>query len=536
MKTSLPLKDMPLYNLDDIKAGKCVYYTTLYNGTYKSGDFEENVGSHCGVDFSTSQHGENQPELLAIMSGVVSKADQNHSSYGKCVVIKHENVPDPDDDSKLTTLFSCYMHLSELIVSENENIECGQIIGKTGNTGNSYGAHLHLQLDRIEAPWHPYWPFSWSESKEAGLSFVEAVNTGLGLDNAQKFTVHPYNYIQKYLNGSDDELIKSEGDLVASAGISDSGEVTPGGDLSATDDPVVADTSTDDTDLSVADTSDSSDVIDATTDSSDGDSVVADSSDTTDVDSTDIVDSSDDIDVDASDVDSLDVDSASDDLLVTDDTDVSDPFDSDSVDTSDVDSDAVVDTDTTDVVGDDVSVDDEQIFPDVPLDHPFYASSAYLQKNNIINGYKDGSFGPDDNVTRAQLLKIIMLAFDIELNDDLGDNPFSDITKDDWYTPYILTAVKNGYANGYDDGTFQPNKAVNRAEAFKFICGVNELSAENIDDMTFEDVPDDTWFTGFAAIAQEKKLLDFENNLFEGSKILSRGETSEVIYRLLNSK
>ena len=129
-----------------------------------------------------------------------------------------------------------------------------------------------------------------------------------------------------------------------------------------------------------------------------------------------------------------------------------------------------------------------------------------------------------------------MLAFDIELNDDLGDNPFSDITKDDWYTPYILTAVKNGYANGYDDGTFQPNKAVNRAEAFKFICGVNELSAENIDDMTFEDVPGDTWFTGFAAIAQEKKLLDFENNLFEGSKILSRGETSEVIYRLLNSK
>jgi murein DD-endopeptidase MepM/ murein hydrolase activator NlpD len=52
----------------------------------------------------------------------------------------------------------------------------GQEIGKTGSTGMSTGEHLHFQIDRASAPFHPYWPFSFKEARDLGLGFMEAVN------------------------------------------------------------------------------------------------------------------------------------------------------------------------------------------------------------------------------------------------------------------------------------------------------------------------------------------------------------------------
>ena len=76
----------------------------------------------------------------------------------------------------------------------------GDIIGKCGNTGNvsgSTGEHLHFQIDRQEAPFHPYWPFSFAEAQAAGLGFFEAVNKGLGRENARKYTINPLVYLDK---------------------------------------------------------------------------------------------------------------------------------------------------------------------------------------------------------------------------------------------------------------------------------------------------------------------------------------------------
>jgi hypothetical protein len=119
------------------------------------------------------------------------------SGFGHHIVIQHQNVPDPNGGT--TTLYSCYVHMDQVDVMEGQNVLKGNTIGTSGNTGTSTTPHLHFQIDRDSAPWHPYWPFSWSESQAAGLSFFEAVNAGLGMSSAKQHTINPMNYVTQYL-------------------------------------------------------------------------------------------------------------------------------------------------------------------------------------------------------------------------------------------------------------------------------------------------------------------------------------------------
>ena len=170
-----PLKTICKYDPQDLAVSSNTF-TTVYLGNYIAGDFHEGSGSHCGVDiFPVISH----DQVFACLDGVVQVAE-NKSAYGNYVIIVHDNVPDPADMTQTTTLYSCYLHLSEYSVTPGQLVSEGESIGKCGNTGNvsgSTGEHLHFQIDRKEAPFHPYWPFTFAESKAAGLGFFESVNT-----------------------------------------------------------------------------------------------------------------------------------------------------------------------------------------------------------------------------------------------------------------------------------------------------------------------------------------------------------------------
>lgn len=187
-----PLKTKTKYDPANL-ASMWTTYTTVYLGNYVSGDFDEGSGSHCGVDIVPMVKND---AVTAVLDGTVVKAEFK-AADGNVVVIKHENVPDPDDLSKTTTLYSAYLHLDSLAVGQGASVKEGDVIGTSGNTGNSTGEHLHFQIDRAEAPYHPYWPFTMGEAQEAGLGFLEAVNRGLGLEKARKLTVNPLVYLDR---------------------------------------------------------------------------------------------------------------------------------------------------------------------------------------------------------------------------------------------------------------------------------------------------------------------------------------------------
>lgn len=87
----------------------------------------------------------------------------------------------------------------------------------------------------------------------------------------------------------------------------------------------------------------------------------------------------------------------------------------------------------------------------------------------IVRGYDDGSFRPDQPVTRAEALKILLLASRLEQPPEVVTLPFPDVTSDAWYALYVGQAYYFDIIRGYDDGTFRPDFPITRAEAAKVV-------------------------------------------------------------------
>ena len=163
-----------------------------YNGDYDSGGL--GCGSHPAADILTPKG----TPVSAMANGMVDKVEKRTWGFGNTVVIRHPNVPDPDFPERTTTLYSSYSHLGRIIVTEGSIVQKGQQIAVTGQTGFATTPHLHFQLDRENAPFHPYWPFTTTEATKARMSFVDAVNNALGQDRARQYTVNPLAYAQTY--------------------------------------------------------------------------------------------------------------------------------------------------------------------------------------------------------------------------------------------------------------------------------------------------------------------------------------------------
>lgn len=86
----------------------------------------------------------------------------------------------------------------------------------------------------------------------------------------------------------------------------------------------------------------------------------------------------------------------------------------------------------------------------------------------ILTGYEDGSFQPNAPITRAEFAAIAVRFYE---NDsvDYTDGTFSDITGSEWFADAVQAAKEQGIIGGYPDGSFQPNKAITRAEACSIV-------------------------------------------------------------------
>lgn len=172
-----------------------VTYSVPYLGTYNL-DGNEGEGSHPAVDIKALKG----TPIYAIANGRVEKVSMQSNGFGHHVVIEHKDVPGLEDEKVTQTLISSYSHLDEVQVNEGDIVNKGTQLGTVGDTGTATTDHLHFQIDKDNAPFHPYWPFTYTEAQNAGYSFFEAVNAGFGKANAKKYTIHPMNYVEKYLS------------------------------------------------------------------------------------------------------------------------------------------------------------------------------------------------------------------------------------------------------------------------------------------------------------------------------------------------
>ncbi len=196
---ALSLRDLT----DTSRASILLHYTyfTPYMGSYRL-NYKENDGSHNAIDIRAPLG----TPVLAIANGVIIRANESDATGNKYIVIRHDNVP---LDGMKKSLYSGYLHLSEILVSEWTKVRKGEMIWRVGMTGIATTPHLHIQIDTEDAPFHPYWPFSTADSRSAGLWFYDSVNAGLGKEKARTYSIHPMNFINTFLWGNTADVFSS---------------------------------------------------------------------------------------------------------------------------------------------------------------------------------------------------------------------------------------------------------------------------------------------------------------------------------------
>lgn len=102
-------------------------------------------------------------------------------------------------------------------------------------------------------------------------------------------------------------------------------------------------------------------------------------------------------------------------------------------------------------------------FTDVELDDWYNNAISTLSNAGILDGYPDGAFQPNEPITRAEFTKIAVSFF--EYADSDFPNPYSDVKPGAWYYQFVVAANEMGLIEGYPDGTFQPEEDITRAEA-----------------------------------------------------------------------
>lgn len=102
-------------------------------------------------------------------------------------------------------------------------------------------------------------------------------------------------------------------------------------------------------------------------------------------------------------------------------------------------------------------------FSDVSYNHKYYTSISYFARQGIIKGFDDGTFRDEKNVTRSELLGIVLKALDIAPHGEIVTGIFHDVPREHWVNPLISEAVKRKIVSTERE-VFEPNRAVTRVE------------------------------------------------------------------------
>ncbi|NOU74282.1 hypothetical protein GC098_23285 [Paenibacillus sp. LMG 31458] len=158
-------------------------------------------------------------------------------------------------------------------------------------------------------------------------------------------------------------------------------------------------------------------------------------------------------------------------------------------------------------------------------------------KDGIVSGYPDTSFKPNKNVTRAEFA--VMLMNGLKPIGEGAKLAFADENEiGTWAKNAVAQAVKAGFIQGYDDGTFRPNEPITRTEMASMIAGAMNLKADPSAATGFADdqeIP--SWGKGAViALKQAGVVSGNENNQYLPSGSTTRAEAVTVIINMLNKK
>lgn len=154
----------------------------------------------------------------------------------------------------------------------------------------------------------------------------------------------------------------------------------------------------------------------------------------------------------------------------------------------------------------------------------------------LTNGYPDHTFHPDKTISRAEFTVMLARALQLEGNEE--PLAFTDRNQiGEWAQPAISLAVKAGIINGYEDGSFRPDAQISRAEMAAMIIRALTVEVQSNHSTSFADDADiPVWAKGYvAAAAQEGIIRGREGNQFAPNEQATRAEAVVMLLRMLDT-
>lgn len=157
-----------------------------------------------------------------------------------------------------------------------------------------------------------------------------------------------------------------------------------------------------------------------------------------------------------------------------------------------------------------------------------------LVKMGIISGYGDGTFLPNNSITRAEFAKIIVMASGRYDKDAKAD--FKDVKESDWYYSYVASAKNLGLVNGRGDGSFDPNAKITRADictiVYRYIASIEFEFGKDVKDASFADFNSIPEYArdAVSALSAAGIVSGMGDNKFEPNTNATRAQSARIVY------
>ena len=155
--------------------------------------------------------------------------------------------------------------------------------------------------------------------------------------------------------------------------------------------------------------------------------------------------------------------------------------------------------------------------------------------DGLVGGYQDGTFQPDKSITRAEFVKLVNAA--VKPN-KVGAVNFSDVTNTDWFYDELRLAMGAGYVGGFEDGTFRPADNVTRAQAAAFIAKAKGLTQDTAQANKFADSAAIAYWAKGAvgAVVKAGYMGGYQDGTFRADNALTRAEAVSMLDRVLKDQ
>ncbi|CEQ17870.1 ZmpA/ZmpB/ZmpC family metallo-endopeptidase [Paraclostridium sordellii] len=155
-----------------------------------------------------------------------------------------------------------------------------------------------------------------------------------------------------------------------------------------------------------------------------------------------------------------------------------------------------------------------------------------IKHNKYINGYPDNTFRQENKITRGEIATMLSRIILDGKQVPITENKFNDISNDYWAKNEVNYLASKGLLNGYEDGTFRPENPITRAEVATILVRSSGDIKQKFKKI-FPDIDDSHWANKYIEKAAELGyMLGYEDGSFKPDQVITRGETVVTLNRI----